>query len=794
MKVSAASLEALEFASLKRVAADLAACDLGRELLLEATPFDHPDELSRSLGTTREVERLIEDGPLVQGFEDEVAPLLTTVAREHAEVTGRSLLQLAVVLKTGQRALQRIRESDEAELLGAASAGIADPGPLANEIRRALDERGRVRDDASPRLAQLSKKNRKVRGGLYSRLGEYVVEQRDNLAEETVSVQDGRLVLMLRSGSKGRLPGLVQGRSSTGKSFYFEPLEFVEANNELKESLREEEAERQRIFSELLSRVRAQIADIRAVGRLLADLDARQALVRLKQTVDGHFIEPRDGDPVELIEARHPLLDPLLAEVRQRALGQAGHTEAVVPLSMELGSDERILIVTGPNAGGKTVALKTVGLLALAGHCGFPIPAGLHSRMPFVSEIVAVVGDEQDLLEERSTFSGRLLRLHEAWEAAGPQSLILLDELGSGTDPSEGAALGIALLEALSRRRPWTVITTHLTAIAAAALESDQAACAAMEFDADSGRPTFRLARGAPGASEALALARRLELSDAWLTRAEELLAPEERRLRKLLQEVEASKKALESDRESLRAELARAKRDRAEASDLLAEASREKALAVKSLKRELRDFRDRVRSKLRGEVERIEGELRSGRKKTAVSRSVDRIFEEAPALESSAPVEAELVVGAAVEHSGLGWKGELTKLDGKKATVLVRGKRVGCDASELIPASDSPPVRPAPAAAGRGRGPSAAVAAEATKELMLVGQRVELALDELDRFLDRALLESSEWVRIVHGHGTGRLRAAVREHLRSHPAVESWRRGESNEGGNGATVAALRG
>ncbi|MFQ5525060.1 MAG: Smr/MutS family protein [Thermoanaerobaculia bacterium] len=793
MQASSDSSRALEFASLKQVAAEFAVCDLGRTAILAARPIEKVSELRRSLAMTQEIERLVESEPLVRGFDEDLAPLGELVTGDHAEVKGRDLLLLAGVLTDSRAALDRVRADEEAQRLQEAFREVPDLGDLAGEIDRTIDERGRVRDDASPRLKKLSTRSRTVRRGLYSRLGEFVTGHRDNLAEETVSVQDGRLVLMLRSGSKGRLPGVVQGRSGTGKSFYFEPLEFVEENNELNESQREEEAERHRIFTELLARVRSNAAGIRAQWSMLAELDSRQALVRFKKTIGGHFVEPREGDPLELLDARHPLLDPVLAESRKRALGQAGHTDPVVPLVLQLAENRRMLVVTGPNAGGKTVALKTAGLLAVAAHCGFPLPVALHSRLPFLTRVVAVVGDEQDLLEERSTFSGRLLRLREVWDAAGPDSLLLVDELGSGTDPAEGSALGIALVEGLSAKRPWTVITTHLTAIAAAALELEAAACAAMEFDSRSGRPTYRLVPGAPGASEALALARRLDLPDAWLSRAEDLLGPEERRLRKLLQEVEATKRALESEREELGTLRSGAESDRLEAADELAAAAREKAVVAKRLKRELREFRDRVKRRLSEEVERVETELRAGRKKAAAREAIDRLFEDAPELEDPTSTPGPLPdLGDTVEHSGFGWRGELIQLDGERATVSVYGKRVTCEASELAVVGAESSHRAASSLASSERSP--ALASDTLAELMLVGQRVEPALEELERFLDRALLESRESVRIVHGHGTGRLRKAIRERLRGHAAVANWRPGEDGEGGDGATVVSLAG
>lgn len=795
MRASEPTVRALEFDSLRLVAAEFAANDLGRLALSSLVPFTEASELRRSLAMTAEVEVLLDAGALVVGFEEDLGPLGEAFARESAEIGGADLLLLARVLNASQEALARIRaEGDRFVALREAYVDVPDLADLVRELGKRLDERGRVRDNASRRLEQLARKSRKMRQGLYDKLGRFAAGHQDNLAEETVSVQDGRLVVLLRSGSKGRLAGMVQGRSSTGRSFYFEPLEFVEDNNELQSNQREEEAERQRILAELLRLVRSHAADLGEHWQLLGDLDVRQALCRLKQAFGGQFVEPQKDEELELVDARHPLLDPLLADHRGRALGQAGHLGPVVPLSLTLTNDRRMLVVTGPNAGGKTVALKTVGLLLLAAHCGFPVPVGIHSRLPFLESIVAVVGDDQDLLAERSTFSGKLLRLREVWHEAHSNSLVLIDELGSGTDPTEGAALGAALIEALADKGPWTLVTTHLTAIAARALDLERAECAAMEFDAGSGRPTYRLVPGPPGGSEALALARRLELPSEWLDRAEELLGPEERRLRRLLHEVETAKRRLDEDRDRLASALEQAERDRGSAAALFEEAQRERAQVSKKLKRELRDFRDEVRRKLAGETERLARELASTSKRSLASRAVERLFEAAPEFEEPPePGAKALRAGEAVEHSVLGWRGELLSLDGEKATVGVHGKRVMCSSSEL--------VRSQPKATGERefRAPVSGRRAAVTdvpsgvvEELILIGQRVEPALEALDRFLDRALLGSNDSVRIVHGHGSGRLRRAVRDRLAKHPAVGSWRAGDESEGGDGATVVAL--
>jgi len=797
--LSPASAHAVELPILLSLLAELTASDLGRRRVERLEPFTDPEALSVQRDRYQEADRLVAERPLVPAFESPLADLLERLETARPPVTGADLVRLAVLLRAGREAAQRIREADPpCPALTEHAAGQSDLSELERRIGSILDRRGDVRDDASPELVSLRRTIRSMRDRLYSELGSYVQDHRETLAEDTIPLRGGRLMLMLPAGSRGRLPGLTHGRSGSGKTFYFEPLETVESNNTLQQAVEDEDAERQRLVNELLAAARGRLDEIRALAGFLAELDLLQAAKRFADLCGGRLAETGDRHELKLVGARHPLLDPGLAELRERALGQPGHRSPIVPLDLELSPDRRALVITGPNAGGKTVALKTAGLLAAASQCGLPVPVATGTRLPALSRMVALVGDEQDLLTDRSTFSGRLLRLQEVWEGAGPDSLLLIDELGSGTDPEEGSALSVALLEGLIERRSLAVITTHLTQLAAAALDTDGASCAAMEFDGDSGEPTFRLLPGPPGGSEALALARRLGLPGAWLDRAEELLGSEHRELRKLLAEVERIRRELAEqyrrvEREASDAEKLRQRLETEEKS--LAE---ERRTVGRRLQVELDDFRRETRRNLQDEVAKLRQEFEASRQKVGkeqARKAAERLLEDAPELDPGAGEDVgELVVGAPVRHRLLGWEGTLDRLDDGRAEVSVRGKRVRCNADELMPTGD--PGRRKPSRSAKkvsvSLGGEHGESREVSRELKLIGQRIEPALDSLDGYLDRCLLASMPEVRIVHGHGSGRLRQAVREHLRTHPAVADQRAGRDNEGGNGATVVRL--
>jgi len=795
---STATLEALEFPQFLAVLAQLAATDLGQERIRSLLPFADEDGLRHRRGAVEEAERLLRGGRLVPSFEESLGAILDRLASGRPPIGGPELVLLATLLRaTGDARLRILEAEPSCPTLGEQAQELTDLRDLQGRILRSLDPRGNVREDASPALRRLRGRIQKLRDGLYKELRGYVDNHRDELSEETVPMRDGRLVLTLQSNSKGRLQGLTHGRSSSGKSFYFEPLQVVESNNQLQQTVEDEAAEKQRILNELVDSCREALPEIHAHGSFLADLDLLQAAHGFAQRCEGRLPDLAPRHELKLLQARHPLLDSRLADLRLLALGHSGFQGQVVPLDVEFSSEHRILVVTGPNAGGKTVSLKTTGLLTLVGLCGLPIPVAAGSRLPLLDGLVATVGDEQDLLADRSTFSGRLLRLKEAWETAGPASLILLDELGSGTDPTEGAALAVSLLEALLERSSLALMTSHLVQVAAAAMELPGASCAAMDFDSQTGSPTFRLVPGPPGGSEALALARRLGLPEAWLERAESRLGPEHRDLRRLIAEVEALREGLREERGVLAQEIADATILRERLAEREADLRQERKNLSKQLRGQLDDFRREARGKLREEILRLRQNAAESRSRGVEKKVSERIFSEAPRFEAGLEEEfpeGPVEVGATVRHRTFGWQGVLEKLDRGKAEVRVQGKHLRCREEELAPAQATPKAKAPRTKPGISHGGGFDVDSDlaAARELNLIGSRVEPALEQLDSFLDQALLTAAQEVRVIHGHGSGRLRSAVRDHLKRHPAVSAFRPGGEREGGNGATVANL--
>lgn len=785
-----ASIEAVELSDLLRLVGSLAASDLGRQLVESSTPTEDEGEIRRRQARFEEAARLLGDGALIPSLEEPLRPLWHAVAGERGLEGGPELVRLAQVLSVVRAAVDRVLSAvPSVPALEAIFGQVPDCRALQQRIQRCLDARGRVKEDASPELRRLRRLVQGVRDGLYRQLQDTIVSHQEDFAEPTVSLKDGRLLLLLHSGARGRRQGLIHGRSATGQSLYFEPMEAVEGNNRLQEALDAEEEERRRIVQELLREVRNSRTEIECIFEALARFDQLQAISRFADCVEARLPELNETGELRLIAARHPLLDPSLAPLRQSVLGQSGHTGDIVPLDISLEAAQRILVVTGPNAGGKTVVLKTVGLLVAAAQCGLPVPAAAGTRIPIFTAIMAMVGDEQDLLSEQSTFSAKLIRLKEAWDCAGPGSLVLLDELGSGTDPEEGAAIAIALLEGLLERKSMAIITTHLTQLAAAALEKDGSGCAAMEFDPETSFPTYRLRPGAPGGSRAMALARRLDLPHSWIERAEELLGSEHRDLRRLLQEVEKVRQELASSQTSVGRQERELGRQLAELEAEKESVERARRRLSAETRKELAEFQRRATQRLRREVEALRVRPESARRGQVVSEVLERVLADAPTVEEvTEGDEVAPAVGHRVRHREFGWEGTLESLGPRRAQVRVRGKTIRCRPQELIGIAEER----APTDAGRARVVVQRRSEAAANELNLIGMRVEPALESLDRYLDGALLDGSAVVRIVHGFGTGRLRGAVRQHLKSHPAVARFRPGAPEEGDDGVTMVTL--
>jgi DNA mismatch repair protein MutS2 len=585
--------------------------------------------------------------------------------------------------------------------------------------------------------------------------------------------------------------GIVHDRSQSGQTLFVEPEAAVDANNDLVQLVRQEEQETARILAELTAAVRARREELTALVDTLGALDWVFARAHLAERMAASRPAlDRDGR-VDLKAARHPLL------LAQRWRDPA---REVVPVDLELAPDRPLLLITGPNAGGKTIALKTLALLSLMTQAGCHVPAAEGSRVPVFERIFAVIGDDQSVAENLSTFSAFIKQIREVLAEADDRSLVLLDELGAGTDPDEGAALARAILETLADRGALVVATTHLEPLRAFAAAEPRARNASVEFDAATLAPTFRLVYDRPGQSWALAIAARLGLSPALILSAEGHRTAEARRLGELLAQLDARNR---SEAERVR-ELERRETETATRLAAAREAERRATEQARTLleraKAEAAALLTDIRRAVSAEWERLK---RTERSRPGLQDSRRRLQEAAarvaPIIPEPSPGDRPLVAGTAVVAAHLGLKGELLEVHGETATVragsvTVRVPLAALRASEAgIREHGSGPDRRAPEALRRGPELKSKNARSLGAELMLLGKTTDEARDLVEQYLDDAFMAGLPHVRLVHGKGTGALRKAVRTLLSSHPLVESFRDGEPSEGGAGATVAALK-
>jgi DNA mismatch repair protein MutS2 len=684
----------------------------------------------------------------------------------------------------GERAVSVLRrglaagEGSFARLRAIAAAAVAHDA-LVDEADRALEADGSVKDGASPALKAIRRDIRAARTALRERAEKLVG---DLGADSHSTMMGGRHVLVVPRGKVRKGSGLVHGASQTGGSLYLEPVALLELNNELETRLADETEEIQRILAALSETVRRLAPEILANADAIERLDGVRARAAFAERFGCVAPEVSTRGRLRLVRARHPLLT--------LALERAGALDRQVPLDLTLEPSRRVLVITGPNAGGKTVAIKTVGLSVLLLQCGLPVPCAHGSELPVFDQVFADIGDEQSMESSLSTFTSHLGNLDEMSRRANAGTLCLIDEIGDGTDPDEGAAIAVATLERLLASKAAVIASTHYGRIKTFALETDGVANASMAFEDEAARPLYRLLEGIAGRSRGIDTARRVGFDPAVVERAQQVLGSESFRLEAALARLEESFAALERERATLSAE-------RAELERVLA-ASREKERSYSLTKKEasrraLREAEEML-AQTRRDIEEIVRSLRERGADRGVIREsrarVEKLMDDVRLKaepEASATPLARAAVGDRVSLSPTGApSGVVVEVDRKDAVVEIGGKRVRARIGRLYAA-----------AAGPEAAPRAEVHVQyepvAATEVSVRGMDRESAVEEVSRFVDRALLTGLHEVKIVHGLGEGILGRAVREFLSRDPRVATVRPGDPMEGGMGVTFATLR-
>ena len=777
------TLTALEFPGVLGVVQEYAISALGRNFLATLRPVRDLSQIREKFQEIHELQDLTNrEGEVPLADFPDLAPWLAKALVRGSLLPPEAFNDLVLVLRLARQVRHYLLQGDAYPLLASLAGPLHDLSSLRQAIKQSISPHNFIMDQASPELAAVRRELSKTREGLNRQIKQnfFSSEYQDALQTPTISQRHGRYVIPLKADHKGAIPGIIHDQSQTRATYFIEPLAIVEQNNQLNLLTNREKREEEAVLRRLTDLVRNHLEEIREILAALAEVDSLQAKARFARAYKAREPIWRSQPGVDLRQARHPLLMQRHQENLQNP--------AVVPIDLNLSPERRFLIISGANAGGKTVALKTLGLLTVMVQSGLPIPVAEGSEFNPFDQVFADIGDPQDLHQDLSTFSAHLKRSLEMLEHLPERALVLLDELGTATDPTEGGALALALLQAFDNRGAYGAATTHIPLIKAFAQRQDGFANVAVIFDEETRKPTYRLAYGVVGASNALKIAREMGLSPEILEQAEGYLDQEELRAYRLLAEVEAAQQQLVHEQEKLAAQEKDLERRKQEVEQEL-----------QTLKEEQERWRQEAQSQAQERIRKAEAEFKEilqklkegreswGRLRQEFSAEQARLLEDLTPKPLPAKTEVpEYAPGQKVFLPALGLSGKVLAAQGRDGRLEVQVRKVKL---KVQPEEITPLAGEAKSSAAGIFARSRHLPPEWLPSLNVVGLRVDEALPLVDRLIDQAMLHGQEKVDIIHGVGTGRLKAAVWDHLKHHNAVKAVH-GDDNPG---VTVVELR-
>ncbi|MFP4382107.1 MAG: endonuclease MutS2 [Candidatus Sumerlaeia bacterium] len=793
------TFDRLEFPLVLQRLAELATSPAARQAIATTHPSSDESEINRHYDAVMEILGVLDRGGSIplSGFDD-CSEIIARLEKPQGFLEASAWLSLRVFLEKCSDIRKQIKNSREQMPVTWARIEKIDPlFDLSSQIREIFTDEGTVRDSASPelrscrqRMKRLEREIEKIRARILGQMSDAGALQDSYWTE-----RNGRMVIPVRAGSRGKAKGIVHDSSNTGETLFIEPLELVEPGNHYSEELRREQEIIYRILVELADRVRPYCTDLAANRDAMVQLDLWLARAQLAYRHGLHRPSIDSSRPIHLIEAHHPLI----------YFSDPGHS---IPLDLKLLPENKVLIITGPNTGGKTTSLKTVGLLAMMAQSAIPIPAAVDSRLPVFPQILAEMGDDQSVTAGLSTFSAHIRRVSTILENCGHNALVLLDELGKATDPLQAGALGRAILEALISRDVLTLVTTHLPTLKDWAHDSAAGRNASFRLDPRSHRPQYRLQLDTPGISEAFTIARAEGLPDEIVEAAKTALPKEEREMMELLSALHDKEAILQREIRKAHEARQKADADRRALHKQKAQVDRRKTDADLKLEQEYKKLLDKARQDLEKRIANLPSRkaLSQAREELArdqkhAEKRIEQMRQreeeilqqvEAPQKKEEPEEDYEPQEGDWVSLGKGGQQGRIESIDKdrKRAKILIGKMQVDARLSALLPAEapEEPEARYNSYRYLSG-GPLETVPAE----LNLLGKRVEEALDAVDRYLDRAVMSQHDKVRIIHGYGTGALRDAIGQHLRGHPLVKSSKLADPEDGGMAVTIASLR-
>ncbi|MBW2306571.1 MAG: endonuclease MutS2 [Deltaproteobacteria bacterium] len=789
------TLTVLEFHKIRELVAEMAISELGQRKCRALMPVERL-ETARSLqqesAQMRSFRAVSGDLPL-EGLRD-IQPALRKSRAQGVKLLPQELLEILSTLESMHRTAQRLMDGGaEYPLLHVMGTELTPLPQLETRIRHSIGPRNEILDTASPELEKIRSDIVRLKNRIKRQLESILSNERYKSAiqDRIITIRNDRFVIPVRADHRPAIPGIVHDRSQSRATFFIEPLVIVDANNELNLLYRSEREEEQRILAELTALV-GQKADILDENvSLLSKIDTLHAIARWAEYLKCTTPLLDQSHRVDILAARHPLL------VHRFCL--EGREDKVVPIDIRFGGEQRTLIISGANTGGKTVALKTLGLMALMAQSGIPIPAAEGSSLPVFRHIMADIGDEQDLEKSLSTFSAHVRRLVDICEVVDSNSLVLLDEIGVGTDPEEGAAVALSILDYLRERNVFVAATTHFNAVKTYAYQHADVINASVAFDHENMQPLYQLIYGIPGQSNAMLVLADLGVPEPILMKAETYRSDDQKVAARLIQDFQETHRSMELHLREFRQIRADSKHILSRLEEILSRMIRRRDELLKKFEREARDVIRRGRV----EIRRIVKELSESRQVGASRhwKEVEAIRQEMisalkasypdPQRLSQPPVRGQIV---AIQSLG-GLEGNVTQIDteGDAVEVQVGAMKVNTHLDDL--------AVPSIGAAGRQkrhyRGtvilPPKKEPLHSLSQVNIIGMTVEEALPVVDKHIDDAILSGMGRLRIVHGHGSGRLRQAVQAHLREHRYVATFEFGAPEEGGSGATVVHLK-
>jgi DNA mismatch repair protein MutS2 len=793
----------LEFGELKEIVSRSTTCLPGRRATEALAPGQDRAALESEFALLREAIDWLRAGfDLGFGSLADPEPWLSRLGAIGAVLEPAELLDSVTLMESAAYVRQVFHaEPAKCRLLSAQAEAIPDFRHLSSAIRRAIMPSGEISDDASPHLKRIRAGMIQARTTVQHSLERILRARGDSSGEAYVTLRNDRYVIPVRASERGAVPGVVHGASASGQTIFLEPLESIELNNRLVQLREDEIVEIARILEELTDRLRAERAALSATAARIAHLDSIFARARFARDFDCAIPVLAQGNLLRLEQARNPVLE---ANLRR-------HGRTAIPLQLGLGTDAggTVMVVSGPNTGGKTVALKTVGLAALSAQSAIPVAAST-AELPIFDRVLADIGDEQSIAADLSTFSAHMLNLKSMLDVATDRSLILLDEMGTGTAPEEGAALAVALLEEFRLRGALTIATTHHDRLKTYASTTPGILNAAMEFDAANLRPTYKLLTGVPGTSCGIEIARRLGLPSRVIDHALAGLSPEAREagdliaylhrsrdeLDELKRETREEIAQLESERRALRTDwVDRQKKRISELEKNFAETQKRLETEVARLADDVKDHK--LRTQLEKQSTRRMHKLASDAREDADAAVLEALAASQTDLgiapeEIPQPVDpAQLASGRRIRVRGFKQPVIFRRHDGKQAEIEAGPMRMKVPLVDILAIESPSDAAAALQPAARGIAVHASSSDET--EINVIGCTVEEATRRVDKFLDQAALAAKPSVRIIHGHGTGALRRGLAEFLGAHPLVGAIRSEAADRGGAAITIAELK-